>query len=86
MARYQKGAQNVCDIKYHVVLITKYRKPVLGGKIGKRVRDLMRGVHRIKGVTSRKLLGESKMLDKTFWGRYLCAGRYFVATTGNVTE
>lgn len=32
------------DIKIHLVWITKYRKKVLGGKIGKRTRDLIRQV------------------------------------------
>lgn len=30
------------DLKYHLVWITKYRKPVLRGEIGRRVRDLIR--------------------------------------------
>jgi len=32
----------VYDLKYHLVWITKYRKPVLRGEIGQRVRDLIR--------------------------------------------
>jgi putative transposase len=32
----------VYDLKYHIVLITKYRKPVLNKEVGTRVRDLMR--------------------------------------------
>jgi len=43
-------------------------------------------VQRIKGVTSRKLLQESRKLNKAFWGRHLWARGYFVASTGDVTE
>jgi len=32
----------VYDLKYHIVWITKYRKPVLKNPVGKRVRDLLR--------------------------------------------
>jgi len=39
---YRKGSHTVYDIKYHIVWITKYRKPVLRGEIGKQVRDLVR--------------------------------------------
>ena len=43
-------------------------------------------VQRIKGLTSRKLLQESRKLNKAFWGRHLWARGYFVASTGDVTE
>ena len=39
---YRKGSHTVYDIKYHIVWITKYRKPVLGGEVGKQVRELVR--------------------------------------------
>ncbi len=39
---YRKTSHSVYDIKYHLVWITKYRKPVLRGEIGIRVRDLIR--------------------------------------------
>lgn len=32
------------DCKYRVVWITKYRKKVLGGVVGKRVRELLREI------------------------------------------
>ena len=41
MKQYRKGSHSVYDLKYHIVWITKYRKPVLGKEIGKRVRDLI---------------------------------------------
>ena len=39
---YRKTAHSVYDLKYHIVWITKYRKPILRGTIGKRVRELIR--------------------------------------------
>jgi putative transposase len=39
---YRKTAHSVYDIKYHIVWITKYRKPILRGEIGIRVRELIR--------------------------------------------
>ena len=39
---YRKTAHSIYDLKYHVVWITKYRKPILRGAIGKRVRELIR--------------------------------------------
>lgn len=41
---------------------------------------------RIKGKTSRKMLIESRILAKQFWGRHLWARGYFVASSGNVTD
>ena len=42
MSSYRKGSHTVFDLKYHVVWITKYRKQVLRGEIGKRLRELIR--------------------------------------------
>jgi putative transposase len=39
---YRKTAHSVYDLKYHIVWITKYRKPILRGEVGKRVRELLR--------------------------------------------
>ena len=39
---YRKTSHSVYDLKYHLVWITKYRKPVLRSEIGRRVRDLIR--------------------------------------------
>ncbi|MDP3450547.1 MAG: IS200/IS605 family transposase [Anaerolineaceae bacterium] len=38
---YRKTAQSVYDLKYHIVWITKYRKPILRDAIGLRVRELI---------------------------------------------
>ena len=39
---YRKTSHAVYDLKYHLVWITKYRKPVLSGEIGIRLRELVR--------------------------------------------
>ena len=39
---YRKTSHSVYDLKYHLVWITKYRKPVLRGEKGQRIRDLIR--------------------------------------------
>ena len=43
-------------------------------------------VQRMNGMTSRKLLQETRGLNKAFWGRHLWGRGYFVASTGNVSE
>ena len=120
MKDYRKTSHAVYDIKFHVVWITKYRKPVLHGEIAIRLRELIREIckamdveiikghvskdhlhllvsvpphisiskllQRLKGKTSRKLLGEYKRLARQFWGRHLWARGYFAASSGNVTD
>lgn len=44
MKLYRKTSQTVFDCKYHLVWTTKYRKPILYGRIGTRVRDLIREI------------------------------------------
>jgi len=44
MLLYRKGSHTVFDLKYHIVWTTKYRKPILTEKRGKRVRDLIREI------------------------------------------
>jgi putative transposase len=44
MKNYRKTSHAVYDIKYHIVWITKYRKPVLHGEVALRVRDLIREI------------------------------------------
>ena len=39
---YRKTSHAVYDLKYHLVWITKYRKPVLRGEVAKRLRELVR--------------------------------------------
>ena len=44
MEHYRKSSHTTYDIKYHLVWITKYRKPVLTGEIAKRCRELIREI------------------------------------------
>jgi putative transposase len=44
MQDYRKGAHTVFAIHLHLVWITKYRKPVLAGPVGLRVREVVRGI------------------------------------------
>jgi len=56
---YRKTSHTTYDCKYHIVWITKYRKKVLGGLVGERVRELIReickknNVEILKGHVSR---------------------------------
>lgn len=56
---YRKTAHSVYDLKYHIVWITKYRKLILRGEVGKRVRELIRqtcaslDVYIVKGHVSK---------------------------------
>ena len=42
MENYRKSAHCIYDIKYHLVWITKYRKPAITGQIALRTRELIR--------------------------------------------
>ena len=44
MQLYRKSTHTVFDLKYHLVWSTKYQKPILTGKLGVRVRDLIREI------------------------------------------
>ena len=44
MADYRHGAHSVYEIHLHLVWVTKYRKVVLAGPVGVRVRDLIREI------------------------------------------
>ena len=44
MGEYRKTTHCTYDIKYHMVWVTKYRKPVLTGKIAERTREIIRQV------------------------------------------
>ncbi len=44
MNTYRKGSHSLFDLKVHVVWITKYRKPVLSGEVGQRLRDIIRRI------------------------------------------
>ena len=44
MEHYRKNSHSLYDLKTHIVWITKYRKPVLYGEVGRRLRDIIRRV------------------------------------------
>jgi len=50
MEHYRTGPHSRYDIKYHFVWVTKYRKKVLGGEVGRRLRDVIREVCRTQDV------------------------------------
>lgn len=50
METYRRSSHSVYDIKYHIVWITKYRKPVMTGEISDRVRELIREICKAKDV------------------------------------
>ena len=47
----QKGAHTQCDIQYHVVWITKYRKKILTEKIASRLKVLLMQGCSVRGIT-----------------------------------
>ena len=46
MENYRTSPHSRYDIKYHFVWVTKYRKPILTGEVGNRLRDLVREICR----------------------------------------
>jgi len=50
MQHYRKTSHATYDCKYHIVRITKYRKKVLGGIVGKRVGELVREICKTNDV------------------------------------
>ena len=44
MENYKSGSHTRHDLKAHIVWITKYRKPVMVGEIGQRVRQVIREI------------------------------------------
>ena len=50
MENYRKSSHTVYDLKYHLVWITKYRKPILIGDIATRTRELIREICKSQDV------------------------------------
>ena len=50
MENYRTGPHSRFDLKYHFVWITKYRKGVLVGEVGVRLRQLVREVCRTNEI------------------------------------
>ena len=44
MKGYRKGSHTVYQLHYHFVFIPKYRKPILRGDVGLRLRELVRQI------------------------------------------
>lgn len=44
MQSYKSGSHMRYDIKYHIVWITKYRRPILEGSVADRTRELIRQI------------------------------------------
>ena len=51
MLLYRKGSHTVFDLKYHIVWVTKYRKPILNTKRAMRTRELIREICLAHSVT-----------------------------------
>jgi putative transposase len=47
---YRTSAHAICDVKYHVVWVTKYRYKILRGRIAERARDLLRQICQSRDV------------------------------------
>ena len=50
MEHYRESAHCTYDIKYHIVWITKYRKPVITGAIAESTRELIREICQVNEV------------------------------------
>ena len=50
MQIYRTTSHTKNDLKYHLVWITKYRRAVLGGVVGARVRELVREICRANDI------------------------------------
>jgi putative transposase len=48
--------------------------------------SVSRSVQFLKGKSSHKLLAEFQVLRKRYWGQHLQSRRYWVASSGNVTD
>ena len=80
MENYRKSAHCTYDIKYHIVWITKYRKPVLAGKIAERTRELIRGTRKQNEVEilAGHVSKHSSSLGSIFlWVRF--SGLFFIS-------
>ena len=50
MRETRRAAHTVDALHYHLVFITKYRKPVLRGEVGTELRDLIREICRSNDI------------------------------------
>ena len=50
MENYRTGSHSRYDLKYHFVWVTKYRKQILVGEVGLRLRELVREICRTNEI------------------------------------
>ena len=50
MKEYRKGSHTVYRLHYHFIFLPKYRKPVLRGDVGRRLRELVREICRSQDI------------------------------------
>jgi putative transposase len=50
MSDYRRTSHTVCLLHYHFVFIPKYRKPVLRGDVGKRLKELIQEICRSNDI------------------------------------
>lgn len=50
MKGYRRGSHSVYQLHYHFVFIPKYRKPILRGDVGHRLRELIRLICRANDI------------------------------------
>jgi putative transposase len=50
MRHYRRASHTIYELHYHFVFTTKYRKPLLRGDVGKRVRELTREICRSQDI------------------------------------
>jgi putative transposase len=86
MAEYRHSGHAVCDIKYQLVWITKYRYKILRGEVAERARDLIRQICHAREVVIVRGSVSPDHLRKRYWGQHLWARGYFCATVGAVDE
>ena len=72
MQTYKRGSHTRYDLKYHIVWITKYRKPVMIGQVAERLRDLIRQICQPMILRSLRVMYQ-KGTSKTFSVRH-CEG------------
>jgi len=51
MVEYRTSGHAIWDIKYHLIWITKYRYPILRGKVAEPARDVIRQICQAREVT-----------------------------------
>ena len=83
MKHYRKTSHAVYDIKFHVVWITKYRKPVLHGEIAIRLRELIREICKAMDVEIIKGHVSKDPLYQLAFIRGMCYGFAPVLTGGD---